>query len=86
MDATRTHCTIYEINEECSWIIPLDEFTSQEKQEKEEQLRGELQRVILQSSVKDQICWDRSLHGFFVKSIYQFLQGALYHETQLANI
>jgi zinc-binding in reverse transcriptase len=42
--------------------------------------------IILQSSVKDQICWDRSLHEFSVKSIYQFLQGASYHKTQLANI
>jgi hypothetical protein len=38
------------------------------------------------SEVKDQICWNRSLYGFFVKLIYQFLQGAAYHKTQLANI
>jgi hypothetical protein len=42
MDAIRTDCTIHEINEECTWMIPLGEFTSQEQQEKEEQLRGEL--------------------------------------------
>jgi hypothetical protein len=84
--AVSKKCTVYEVYETEAWAIQLGEIVSQEQQDQEQKLRRKLEGVIIQSQTRDQIHWNRNLHGFSVNSLYKFLQSTPAHKTHMSNI
>jgi zinc-binding in reverse transcriptase len=59
---------------------------SNEVQAQEQQLRGKVNQMILQSNVEDSLHWIRGMQGFTVKSSYDFIQNRPTVTSHLKNI